>query len=183
MLGDLVAIYDANSGIIYRYFKRRVYETNYSNIEKVLLMKLNFQETIRMILRNAFLVTDPDLTAEIIALYQQCPHLFSRTLNRADRNELDFLLEDGDFELDIAQSANETHLEPSVINRIPTAEVAGVEHPANDGRLPLRAGDMVSRFRGLIRSAYARDYAKPQDYPTVFGNKPIQWCRKLAFVE
>lgn len=36
--------YSVNPGA--RYFKTRVYEINYSNVEKVLLMKVNFQEIL-----------------------------------------------------------------------------------------------------------------------------------------
>ncbi|KAK1826959.1 hypothetical protein QBC39DRAFT_334566 [Podospora conica] len=39
---------------LYRFFKKRVYETNYKNVEKVLLIKVNVQEIIRLVLLNAF---------------------------------------------------------------------------------------------------------------------------------
>ncbi len=52
-------------------------------------MKINFQETIRLVLRNAFKHDDPELTAEIMDLYRQCPSLFSKVLSRVDRDKLD----------------------------------------------------------------------------------------------
>ncbi|TRX98548.1 hypothetical protein FHL15_000622 [Xylaria flabelliformis] len=171
---------------LHRYFKTRVYETNYSNVEKVLLMKVNFQETVRLVLRNAFLHDDPVLTQEMLALYQACPSLFSKVLSRADRNELIEQLEtETDYEVGVDQSANESHVNPSAINRIPPGEVTKVAHPANGGyRLPSRGNTGVDReFRRLLRLAYELDYCKRKLYPTVFQNKTIQWSRKFGFTD
>lgn len=42
--------------------KRRVYEANFSDVESVLLLKLNTQTTLRLVLRNTFRHEDHDLT-------------------------------------------------------------------------------------------------------------------------
>ncbi|KAI1485633.1 hypothetical protein F5X96DRAFT_674446 [Biscogniauxia mediterranea] len=170
---------------LHRYFKTRVYETNYSNVEKVLLMKLNFQETVRLVLRNAFLHDDPELTQEMMELYHKCPSLFSKVLSRADRNELETLLEDTDFELDVDQSANSTHVQPSAINRVPPADARKSHHVANEGeRLPSRTNTSTQPlFRRLLRLAYEHDYGKPSQYPSAFENKTIQWSRKFSFTD
>ena len=65
-------------------------------------MKVNFQETIRLVLRNAFKHDDPALTAEMLDLYQKCPNLFNKVLSRADRNELEeSLLEGAEHEVGV----------------------------------------------------------------------------------
>ncbi|KAK3896333.1 hypothetical protein C8A05DRAFT_20664, partial [Staphylotrichum tortipilum] len=167
------------------YFKTRVYETNYSNIEKVLLMKTNFQETMRLVLRNAFKHDDPELTAQIMGLYQQCPNLFNKVLSRADRNELEAKQEAvvEESEVDVDQSASATHMSPLAINRISTKQVTQA-HSANEGRrLPLRTTDTTSTWRHLIRSAYRHEYGKAPYFPSVFDNRAIQWCRKFGFTD
>lgn len=168
-----------------RYFKTRVYETNYSNVEKILLMKVNFQETMRLLLQNAFQHDDPELTSEMLALYQQCPTLFNTVLSRTDRNEMDALLDNEDHEMEIDQSADSNHLRPAAINRIPTKSVVAT-HPINDGnRIPTRSGDLntTSTWRGHLRLAYQYDYGKPAQYPSLFENRPIQWSRKSGFTD
>ncbi|EAQ88802.1 hypothetical protein CHGG_05421 [Chaetomium globosum CBS 148.51] len=170
---------------LHRYFKIRVYETNYSNVEKILLMKVNFQETMRLLLQNAFQHDDPELTSEMLALYQQCPTLFNKVLSRTDRNEMDALLENEDHEMEIDQSADSNHLRPAAINRIPTKSVVAT-HPINDGnRIPTRSGDLntTSTWRGHLRLAYQYDYGKPAQYPSLFENRPIQWSRKFGFTD
>ena len=162
-----------------------MYETNYSNIEKVLLMKVNFQETMRLLLQNAFQHDDPELTAEMISLYQQCPTLFNKVLSRTDRNEMDALLENEDHEIEVNQSADDSHLMPSAINRIPTKSIV-VTHLVNGGnRIPTRSGDLdtTPTWRAHLRAAYEHDYDKPTEYPTLFQSRPIQWSRKFGFTD
>ncbi|RYC61611.1 hypothetical protein CHU98_g4607 [Xylaria longipes] len=171
---------------LHRWFKRRVYETNYSNVEKVLLMKLNSQLTIRLLLRNAFNYDDPSLTADMQQLYRECPNLFRRALARTDRNELEILQEQGEFVLDVPPSANDTHFDPSVINKIPTREVRTLSHmaqgPEGGGSLPLLAQNMSTHFIQLLRLAYATDYGFPEHHPSAWDpTAGIKWSRKLAF--
>lgn len=146
-------------------------------------MKLNSQLTIRLLLRNAFLHDDPSLTSEMRQLYRDCPNLFRRTLARTDRNELEALQDQAEFELDVPPSADETHLEPSVINKIPSKEVRLHSHFAQgDGPLPHRAEDASPPFVQLLRAAYANDYGFPAHHPSAYEpSAPIKWSRKLAF--
>jgi len=83
------------------------------------------------------------------------------------------------------QSANDTHLQPSTINRIRTRDIARVIHPINENlKLPIRANSGASMtFHQQIRLAYERNYGKDKHYPSVFGNRFLQWARKLAFVD
>ena len=127
-----------------------MYETNYSNVEKVLLMKLNFQETLRLVIQNAFNRDDPDLTKEMLELYQDCHSLFSKVLSREDQNELDTLLNNDNHEIDSDQSANDSHVLPSAINRIPATKVTS-RHAANVGQhLPLRSGQLTTKMTRIF---------------------------------
>ncbi|KAI2473598.1 hypothetical protein F4781DRAFT_379564 [Annulohypoxylon bovei var. microspora] len=167
----------------HRWFKRRVYETNYSNVEKILLTKLNTQLTLRLIFRNAFKYDDPDLTAELQDLYRKCPNLFRRILARSDKNELEVLQEQDEFVLDVPPSANESHVNPCTINKIPTKEIIKRSHTAQgDGPLPVRARQASNDFIKLLRAAYCEDYNYEAHHPSAYElNALITWARKLSF--
>ncbi|RYC58953.1 hypothetical protein CHU98_g7247 [Xylaria longipes] len=166
---------------LHRWFKDRVFGSNYSNIEHVLLMKMNFQETLRLVLRGAFAYDDPELTAEMAELYQKCPSLFARVLSRADQMDIQ---DDSDYELDVSMSGDNMHANATVINRLPGRELAKYRHDVNNGQLlPLRSNSKVVHgiFRTHLRSAYYFDYGKGADYPSIFENKTIEWSRKFGF--
>ncbi|KAK3346539.1 hypothetical protein B0T25DRAFT_552244 [Lasiosphaeria hispida] len=52
-------------------------------------MKINFSETLRLVLLNAFKNNDPALTAKMAQLRKDCPILFTKVLSR--QNEVDLL--------------------------------------------------------------------------------------------
>lgn len=164
-----------------RIMKNRVYETNFSNFEKVLLEKINTIKSIRLVLRNGA-SDDPELTADLQALYQEAPSLFRKVLSETDRARIDSQVDDDEFELDVDQSTNATHIRPTVISRVGQREMQTQRHAANeDLSMPVRAGKISDTFRTLLRSAYEDDYGFPAGQPVVLGNAPIQWSRKLAF--
>lgn len=166
-----------------RILRKRVYETNYSNIEKILLEKLNTAKTIRLVLRNGA-SDDGELTQDLQELYREAPSLFRSVLSETDRARIADDDDETEFELAVDQSTNDTHIEPSVISRMPQKEVKAIRHTANeDMMLPVRAGSLSDTFQGLLRSAYEDDYGFPAGTPVVLGNAPIQWSRKFAFVD
>lgn len=123
-----------------------LYETNFSNIEKSLLQKLHVTKTARLVLRNAT-ADDSDLTDDLVELYKEAPSLFSKVLSETGRAQWDGV-DDDDFELDVSLSTNDSHLRPTVINRMPAKEVKATFHPANDRvSMPLRAGQITDTFR------------------------------------
>lgn len=168
-----------------RLFKLRVYETNYSNVEKQLLMKMNISETVRLGLRNAFKHDDPELTDVLQQLYAQCPVTLGGILSRSDKQELDDADADADqHEAVIEAAANDNHINPRVINRILPREMTAVTHAVNRGnRLPTKGNtDMEFSFKVLIREAYEKEYGKNPGWPSIFEDKPLQYARKFGFV-
>ena len=151
-------------------------------------MKVNAQETLRLVLRHAFVQTDPVLTSDLLDLYRKCPTLLSRSLSRTDRGELQkqVLIEETEFELSIYTTNECTQRLVTVINKIPPSEVCKAVHRINSGReLPLRPGDanMTEMLCRQIRRACHADYKKDLGWPWAFGNHSIQWSRKLAFTD
>jgi len=164
-----------------RYFKKKVYETNHSNVEKVLLGKVNMQMTTRLLLRNAFYHRDGELTAQMNRLYGQCPTLFDSILPRTDRR--DMLEEDElDNEMDVHFGADRDHRRPTVIGAIPPSTIKKTTHLANDGDyLPRRDTGMTDGFKRLLRRAYVDHYGMDEVYH--FGNRPIQYSNKFGFTD
>lgn len=172
-----------------RIFKTLVRLGNFLNIEKILLMKMNFQETCRFVLRNAFKDDDPELTEQMLELYRKCPSMFEKVLTRVEQDLVqrqELLIEE--FEVEINQSADADHVLPSAINAIPKAELDQKKHKhaVNDGkeipRFPTHES-AESCFRNLIRLAYEKDYAKPTQYPPTFQRTKLQWSRKFGFTD
>lgn len=138
-------------------------------------------------MRNAFRRDDPELTNDIQTLYKQCPTLFKRALARSDRNELeqeaDAMLDQDEFELDVPPSANESHQDPSIINKIPSKEMANSTHfIQGDSPMPVRAEQLSEHFLQQLRSAYHRDYGKASYWPSYYEKKKmVQYARKVGF--
>jgi hypothetical protein len=77
-------------------------------------MRLNFQETLRLVLHNTFKGEDPELTPEVQDPYQRHPGLFNKVPSRTDRNKLETLL-DNDFEIEAGQPGNNAHPYPTAV--------------------------------------------------------------------
>lgn len=161
--------------------KNRAGELNHTNIEKIFFEKINTAKTLRLDLRNAS-SDDVKLTDDLRTLYTVCPSLFKRVLSETDRFRLNS--EDQlDFELNLdeddpdADRANESHLQASIINAIPTAEVMA------DGSVPMRASQVDDDFEDQLRLAYELDYGFEPGRPVNLGKLPIQWARKFSFLD
>jgi hypothetical protein len=141
-------------------------------------MKINFQETLRFVLNNAFKNDDPELTQELGELYRECPTLFGKVLSRTDQDEKDLAEDDETLELN-------QPLFPAAINRIASKDVSKDPHPANGGSpLPFRAAkEGTPTFRKLIRLAYEHDYDKERHYPSAFEDRLIQYSAKFGFTD
>ncbi|KAI8171048.1 hypothetical protein KHU50_005759 [Colletotrichum sp. SAR 10_65] len=161
----------------HRYFKRRVYETNFREVEKLLLQKVNMQMTMRLLLRNAFFFDDAELTLQMSRLYKSCPTLFDSILPRTDRREMALPQEEMDFEMDVeGLVSDEDHQRPSAIGQV---SVRGVTHAINENKpLPTRPTTMEDTFTRRLRRAYTRDYGEPDIW--VFSGR-LQYSNKFAF--
>jgi len=56
--------------------KKRVFETNFSNVEKILLEKINVEKSIRLVLRNVHDTDDEDLTRNMKEIYREAQAYF-----------------------------------------------------------------------------------------------------------
>lgn len=159
-----------------------MYQTNYGNIEKVMLMKYNFSLSLRLALRNGFLDEDPELTAELKTIYKTCPDLFSRALSHADKNDLHSMFVEDEFELE-GFGVNSPHGRLSAVSAINKIEQKNVKKfppsPLNNNKpLPDRNSRMTPAMRQLLRKSYHLDYATQP--PLIFDNKPIEYSYKIA---
>lgn len=155
----------------HRWFKKIVYNTNFSNVERLLLTRESLQQTIRLILLDAFQNSEPELTATIKDLYSKCPMLFESLLPRSERLELS--PEEDEPSQSILHDAN--HLKPATLSRLkPT-------YCRDELGLPIRSSAFSASFRRDIRQAYENDYKMPNIIH--FGTGGISWCKKLSFTD
>jgi len=165
-----------------RWFKKKVYETNHSNVEKLLLAKINMQITIRLILRNGFYHKDGELTVLMNRLYNQCPTMFDSVLPRTDRQDMTAPDDELENELDVHSGVDSKHRRATVIGAIPPATVNRTLHVLNDNRsLPRRHDNMSESFKRALRRAYVQEYGLDEIYH--FGRWPLQYSNKFAFTD
>jgi len=172
------ALYEVRQLTIRRYFKSKVYETNHSNVEKILLSKINLQMTTRMILQKGFYHRDGELTVQMRRLYNQCPTLFDSVTDRGNMLDKDEL----ENEMDIYFGADEEHRRPTVIGAIPSYVVNKSIHLANGGNpMPRYHTHMTDGFKQLLRRAYVEQYGMDEIYR--FGGRALQYSNKFAFTD
>lgn len=155
----------------HRWFKKIVYNTNFSNVERHLLMRESLQQTTRLILLDAYQSLEPELTATFKDLYDTCPTLFESLLPRSEQLELE------SEETEAFQSilGDTHHLKPRVMSRLkPT-------YCRDELGLPIRSSALTAVFKHHFRTAYADDYGLPNIVQ--FGTKGLVWCKKLGFMD
>lgn len=155
----------------HRWFKKIVYNTNFSNVERHLLLRESLQQTARLILLEAYRSSEPELTATFKDLYDTCPTLFESLLPRSEQLELE------DEESKTLRSILEDthHVKPTAISRLkPT-------YCRDELGLPIRSSTLTAEFKHYLQQAYADDYNLPNIVH--LGNKALVWCKKLAFMD
>lgn len=160
-----------------RWYKKIIYDTNHRNVERALLQRENVQQTVRLILANAFRRTDRELTELFYELYTECPSIFDPVLPLSERLGLEAVLTEdyytGDDESELRLDSDDTHIHPAALGRIAPGYAGDVM------KLPLRSRGMSDSFRRLLRASYHTDYSMPNIFE--FGKVAIQWSKKFAF--
>jgi hypothetical protein len=64
----------------HRQYKKEIYYTNYQHPERDLLNRENLQQTVRLLLLDAFTQSDPRLTTQIKHLHDVCPDILDSLL-------------------------------------------------------------------------------------------------------
>jgi hypothetical protein len=162
-----VLIYLHNS-----WFKKIVYHTNHISVERALLGRENVQQTVRLVLMNAFKHSDHELTELMHSLFADCPSLFEALLPRSEQESLK-QNDEADSMMRLPEDA--LHKRPAAIGRIQPKYCKEVL------KLPMYDRQMSDQFKSGLRKAYADDYRLPNIYH--FGHTAIQWCKKLAFTD
>ena len=166
----------------HRGFKKDVYTTNHSNVERLLLDKVNFRMTIRLLLLGAFDDTETDLTALIRNVQRTCPSLFQTLLPRSEVEafnitEVDDDADDDDDDIQKTQQvvqADAKHLRPRVIGRIQP------QHVKSQYNLPTSPTNLSNEWRTAMRDGY-EVYGEPN--LRGFGTQPMKWCKKVSFYD
>ena len=136
----------------HRYFKKVVYQTNHSNVEKIMLLKENLGQTIRLLLMGGFRHTEPEATKMIKDIQKSCPSLFTTLLPRSEQMQL----EEDDPESRLSTVQDDDHLQPKAIGCLEPKYCREIL------KLPTRSSEneniMSTLFQIALREAYAFDY-------------------------
>ncbi len=163
-----------------RWFKKKIYEINRSNVEKLLLSKINIQIIIYLFLYNGFYHYDGELTAQMNRLYDQCSIFFDFVLLQTDKCDM---AEDDelDHELDVHSDTDNDHHRITVIITILLTIVRAILHLVNDNRPLLHKHDDISDdFKSMLQAVYVQEYSYGEIYH--FSNRcTIQYSNKFVF--
>lgn len=69
----------------HRWFKKAVYTTNFSNVEKLLLGRESVRQTARLLLLGAYDKSDPEISRTFRELSVECPSLFDLLLPKSEQ--------------------------------------------------------------------------------------------------
>lgn len=126
------------------------------------------QQTLRLLLQNAYVDSEPALTTQLHSLQASCPGLFVSILPRSHKLEMD---EDAVEELLISDPA---HRMAAVTEKLK-------EEYCRSIKLPIRPAQIDIDLQKDIRNAYARDYGMDNVYG--MGRDRLRWWKKLAFTD
>lgn len=167
-------VYISLTDIRYRYFKKIIHQTNHVQVEKALLMRQNLMHTIRLILGNAYSVTDPGLTQLFAYIFRLCPTLFDTAIPRSEQRVFTEEMENNDEdELDLVNLQLVQHLRPKVIGRLKDKFI-------KSQGLPTRNSEVKDEFYRQLRLAYG-DYQMSNIIG--FGTGGLRYCKKVSFTD
>ena len=159
----------------HRFFKKAVTQTNFRDVERVLLTKESIHQTLRFVLAGSFAQNEPDLTREITVIHARCPTLLNDLLPYSEAGE-DADEDDSPLpQSTMAAEGDESHKQPMAIGCLERSHVVNVL------QWPLRPGylDANDPFSVQLQAAYDIDYQEPN---VVLPRKAgLQWCHKFSF--
>jgi hypothetical protein len=115
-------------------------------------MKENQQLTLRL-MNNAFSATDPELTALIQSLFNDCPLLFQSLLSRSEIDSLNEQIDED--EIDLRVTADPLHSRPRAIGCIRP------KHVRLQLGFPGSQKEMDAAFSMDFTEVYKQDYGSP----------------------
>ena len=152
----------------HRYFKKIVYYTNHSNIEKTMLLRENLRQTVRLFLLNGFAYTEPKIIQLIKNIHQHCSSLFITLLPRS--KQMLFENDDSDSRLSKNIVENDEHFQFNVIGCLE------LKYCRNVLKLSTRSSENVQMMPRSFKTALAFVYQKDYAIPNLmhFGTNAIQ---------
>ncbi|KAN0075598.1 hypothetical protein V8E54_006868 [Elaphomyces granulatus] len=145
------------------FFKKIVYNTNHSDVEKALLKHEALRQSVRLILANAFAHDEPQITAMLQRLRQRCPTLFQSLLPQSEHHN--FPVPTLTKTTDIAATARLQNKYCREMLMLPTCGAEAIT--------------AFPSFATQLRMALAQDYNMPNIFQ--FGSKHFQWCKHVSF--
>jgi hypothetical protein len=156
----------------HRLFKKIIYQSNFKHPELFLLEREQLQQTVRLVLADAFDVDDFESHEAMRRVQETCPTLFKLLIPKSDLALGGFEDEDGDASDEVIQ-VGEGQSAVKTIGRVVNQHVTSV------WKLPIRATNMPEAFRAAMREVYQRDLK--QNVTHFRGH--LQYFNKFAYTD
>ncbi|KAL8866498.1 MAG: hypothetical protein Q9174_006271 [Haloplaca sp. 1 TL-2023] len=152
----------------HREYKDKITKTNKRDPLKTLLVKEQFQQTVRFAVIGAFSFIEPNLIIRLYKIITKCPILLDRILPFSEQEDV----EENTFNT----ISDPAHIKPHAIGILDKKFVAHVR------QWPTWTGPRMSdaHFSSMLRSAYSKDYR--EDHVTLPKTK-LLWCHKMSFTD
>ncbi len=154
----------------HRWFKKIIYNINFSNVEKHLLSWENMQQTIRLTLLSAFLQDESAITSQLRHLFECCSTLFESLLLKFERQK-----DERDDDDSLLIQSDDHHSQTMMLHRLQLKYCREIL----DLSTRFSMLHQYSTLRLRLREIYEKDYNMKNIFE--FDNSSILWCIKLSF--
>lgn len=161
----------------HRWFKKLVYTTNFTNVEKLLLSRESVRQTARLLLLGAYKMSEPEISHTFQELYVECPSLFDSLLPKSEQESQQQIVDETESFISIMDDS--THVRPHTFSRLQPLFCRDFLH------LPIRSSalkhDMFHTFNVDLRRAYEQDYGMKGVMHLGMG--AVSWSKKFSFID
>lgn len=168
---------------IHRIFKEMIYKTNYRNLERDLLQRINFEITVRFLLLSCSQISSCTINSYVVEQLQRiqkkCPNLFSTLLLASKRTIIQRQILSNANEQDLPAEYTTTILEDSAYINIKARSKLAVKQSRQNLQLLQFGREVEKGFYIAITIAFAKDYEKPNI--TIFYKVLLQQQKTVLF--
>lgn len=150
---------------MYRIFKDIIYKTNYRNLERDLLQRINFEIIVRFLLLGCsqISVTDKSVVKQLQRINILCLGLFNTLLLASERTIVQRLIlgNNGEQESEVYEIYTTAIVEDDIYKNIKARSKLAVKQARQTLKLPQYSREAGTEFYTAITTAFRRDYKKP----------------------
>lgn len=155
----------------YKEIKDQIYNTNYNNPERNLLLQQSILMSTRLLVQNGY-PDYPYITKQMQDIQRSCPKLFDIVLPRSEQSSA------------VLGTAIDSNLEASTLvclsrySNVAVGKRLNQDYCRDFFNLPVRMNKVGFSTKNKISNVYTRDY---ENTVTLIDLRPIKWQTQAAF--